>query len=729
MNLQWHTQLHPVAASAVLIGIGVWLYFLRRRMLSRMSARRVAVVLAPKIAVVSLLVLALFEPVWMVEQRDDAKGRLLAVLDVSSSMDVMDRGSESRAERARRIVDEWEKQLPGGMTVERVEFDTTVRAPGTKPAGVRGTDIGGALAALADRADIASFAGVALLTDGGDELIENIAVPPVPVSVVGIGSDPATWSDVAIEEVQFPATVEKEIEFEISADIVARAGTNPSFLSGLSSVPVTLEREQDGAWVKAAEETADLRRLRTRMKFKQMSRETGLRRYRLTVTPRSGELSALNNAREIAVDVQKKALHVLFFTRELGNDFKMIRAELARDPGITFTALFRTISERFTVQGDRQSGDDELEAGFPTSEKTLKLFDCVIIGSFAAEEWTAAQLEVLRKYAEQGGAVIFLGGEKSFGRGGYAGTAAAALFPWQVAGNEPDLELGVFPVMIPLASKAHAIVSGMERLLATESAALESVNMPGPLRAGATALLQANVGNRNVAVVAVQPYGQGKVLGVASNTMWKWARLSQPMRDAYGLFWRQAVRDLTGNVEGGRVISVRWDKDGYRPGEQAMAEVRVAGQEGGAALRLSATLAHGNDSRPVTVEPMKGQPDTYAVKAQFRERGEYQFRLVAYQGDSLLETYEKTMRIAPRMDEGARLEVDEVFLRKLAERSGGKYFREEDSVGLAKELSAGVARRKQLVERPLAQTGPWYALMILTLLVTEWVLRRKSNLF
>ena len=82
-------------------------------------------------------------------------------------------------------------------------------------------------------------------------------------------------------------------------------------------------------------------------------------------------MSVLNNERRVVVDVQKKAVHALFFTRELGMDFKMLRSEIGRDPGIAFTALFRTLSERFTVQGDRLTGDEPLEAGFPTDLKTL----------------------------------------------------------------------------------------------------------------------------------------------------------------------------------------------------------------------------------------------------------------------------------------------------------------------------------------------------------------------
>jgi hypothetical protein len=59
------------------------------------------------------------------------------------------------------------------------------------------------------------------------------------------------------------------------------------------------------------------------------------------VAPVSGEMTYMNNTRTFAVDVQKKSLHVLYFTRELGMDFKMLRSELARLPRLHFFSPWR----------------------------------------------------------------------------------------------------------------------------------------------------------------------------------------------------------------------------------------------------------------------------------------------------------------------------------------------------------------------------------------------------
>jgi len=113
----------------------------------------------------------------------------------------------------------------------------------------------------------------------------------------------------------------------------------------------------------------------------------------------------------------------------------------------------------------------------------------------------------------------------------------------------------------------------------------------------------------------------------------------------------------------------------------------------------------------------------------FRGRGEYLFRLVAYQGDNVLESYEKTFRIAPQLEEGANLEVNHEFLKRLSEKAGGTYVREDQADKLIEMLSSRLSGKTIIVETPLVQAGPYFALLLLVIMISEWILRRKMNLF
>jgi hypothetical protein len=130
----------------------------------------------------------------------------------------------------------------------------------------------------------------------------------------------------------------------------------------------------------------------------------------------------------------------------------------------------------------------------------------------------------------------------------------------------------------------------------------------------------------------------------------------------------------------------------------------------------------------VAVDTRQGRAGEFGSQCRFKERGEYVYRLVAYQGDAVLETYEKTLPVAPLLPEGSKLELDEDMLRKLAEKGGGSYVRESEADQLSKMLAAKFWQKTIVTETPVATSGPHFAVMVMVLLVVEWWLRRKANL-
>ncbi len=81
------------------------------------------------------------------------------------------------------------------------------------------------------------------------------------------------------------------------------------------------------------------------------------------------------------------------------------------------------------------------------------------------------------------------------------------------------------------------------------------------------------------------------------------------------------------------------------------------------------------------------------------------------------------------MNEGANLEVDHAFLDNQAKRSGGAYFRETDFENLVETLRSKVIDYAVSVEIPLVQDKYIYILIFLGILMLEWTMRRKMNLF
>jgi hypothetical protein len=240
----------------------------------------------------------------------------------------------------------------------------------------------------------------------------------------------------------------------------------------------------------------------------------------------------------------------------------------------------------------------------------------------------------------------------------------------------------------------------------------------------------------------MQHYGQGYSLAIATDTLWKWPKASQALSEAFSHFWRQAVRNVSQWQEGERFLSVRWDQPRYRPGERATATIGVAGRYGAGQVHLKATLGAGRASphdpsqasedrqaETLDIAGTLGSESEFNTSMVFRRRGQYVFHVDAFVGEKPLESYEKTLRVGPVLNEGAKLEVDHAFLDYLATQSGGAYFRESDFGKLAQTLRDRIVEKAVTVDVPLVQHNYVYILVLLTVLALEWTLRRKMNLF
>ena len=627
--LRWRTHLHPILAAAMILVLVVWLIVLFRRQRRSRSLRQTVLLLFPKVLIVLLIILAYFDPVRSVVQRPNRDKKIMVLLDTSSSMDCRDEPEISRAERAEELAQDLAKKLRSLIDFENLDFDVEVHsAEDTKQdaAQIRDTDLGKCLVTIADKADSVGYLSAVLLTDGGDELIQTPKLPQVPLYITGIGSSPDSWNDLAVTEVTAPKLVEQGGNFEVSADILARFASR-DFAAKVLVAQVKLEEKQQDQWQVRGSEFVRLENLKARAKFSlQAPSESGTKEYRVIVQNVDGELSSLNNVRDFSVEVRKETLHVLFFAQELGWDFSMIRKELARDPSVELTALFRVSEQRFIVQGSRQKGDEQLEAGFPSSKEVLDLYKCIIVGSFGTSQWQQNQLNALLQYVRDGGAVVFLGGENSFGRGGYDRTIIEPLFPWRISKAQSAFQIGRFGVSVPAAALGNSIIEETIRIISQlDSVSVESLNVEGPLKEGAVTLLEASAGGRYVPLVSIQRYGQGQTMAVATNTLWKWCRASDELKEAYGYFWQQTVKNMTSWEEGQRFLAIKWDQKQYNPGENASATIRIAGRHDAETLRLTAEMELEGKSTPITIEPIMGRENTFKAEMNFARSARYRF--------------------------------------------------------------------------------------------------------
>ena len=728
--ISWNPRLGSIGSALVIWILAVFLVLLYRRSNTIRSARQSLLLLAPKILMVLLLVLALFDPKWTTVEQSAEGHKVLALLDTSSSMDVADDGRSSREARAEKILARIEKDLGKNIDVERVGFhqDLSSTEASDDKETLRNTDLGASLIAARRSRDLQNYVAMLTLTDGGDEPIQLQQDRELPLFTVGVGSDPADWNDLAIHDIEAPLTAEKAARFTISIDLKSYSKT-PAFAEKLSAVKVTLQEKDESGWRYLDSETVSVNKGRHRMDFTvEGSEELGTRYFRVVTDQLEGELSLLNNTSPFEVDVRDAALRVLIYGRSIGWDFTGLKAELSSDPGISLTSIFAVSGD--SVIDERSRQDSLRLRRLPSDAAVLKSFQVIILGSFQARHLNEHQIGALKTYVENGGALVFMGGSESFGRGGWHETDLAPLFPWYLGDDEPPLRVKRYMAAVPLTSRELGIIAETAKVLdGATQVSLDALNLPGRLRPAALPILEASSDNATVAAIAQMRYGSGKVMAIASNALWKWRRSSQPaLKDAYRAFWRSSLRSLAGLTEGGQFIQLKWDQPFYRPGETAKPTISIAGRHTPGAVSLRGQLSIDGTSIEIPFSPGLSFDNDFRAQIPFLQRGDYTLALEAYDGDKLLETYTKVLHVAPRLNEGARLEVDHAFLNDLAASTGGAHFRENQISEIAAALKETLVTRSQVVAIPLVQKGFVFFGLFLLVIVAELFLRKQRHL-
>jgi hypothetical protein len=160
----------------------------------------------------------------------------------------------------------------------------------------------------------------------------------------------------------------------------------------------------------------------------------------------------------------------------------------------------------------------------------------------------------------------------------------------------------------------------------------------------------------------------------------------------------------------------------------ATAEVQVRSAEEAGSIRLVGSLSGPGGDKDVALTPVVGEANVYTAKIPLPQRGDYTFRLAAYSGANLAESYERALPVQPLIDEGASPELKEAYLRSIAAKARGIYTGETDLTPVEAFLREQVVSQQATITVPLANFKNVLALVIIALLVGEWFYRRRLNL-
>jgi len=751
----------PVAAAAVAVAAVVTV--LANRRVWAVSGGRGILCAALKLVGFVLLGLCLLEPVWM--QRKPRKGEnyVAVLVDQGRSWSVRTRDGGSGGEKLRSLLDgagntpdNWLATLGETFGVETFGFSETLeRLDGLEelPLDGEASALGRALRSVVQRFRARPLAAVLVFTDGNatdlvGDFVGRPDMPPI-YPVVLDGQKPA--ADVALGEITVEETPFEDAPVVLGVEIVASGGWDKE---------VTL-KVTSASGGEVARETVRFASGRNHhmahLRFR--PERLGTSFYKVEIDGGDGGATPENDSRHIRVNRGGRDFRVLYVAGRPNWEYKFLNRALAEDDEISLVALLRVAKREpkfewrgrggkanplFQAFGDAEAAEydrpvlvrlnttdsEELSDGFPDDAESLFAYDALILDDVEAAFFSLDQQALIREFVtKRGGGFLMLGGQESFGGGGYGDTPIADVLPVYPDTKKAGKTSGKHRFDLT----REGLLEPWLRLRDTEKAEKQrlkkitlfrTMNRVGRAKPGATVLAVSG----KETVLAAQRFGRGRSAALTVGDYWRWAMKAPGQRPQMEKAWRQMVRWLLASVP-----------------ERVAVEIEPTPEDGSGMIRLNVTVADSDyavtteaDVAMTVVSP-DGSETSLApgVSGVGDSRFEVTFRAVSpggyrvraevknYDGEVVGKT-EAGWVHDPVAEEFAQLGTNLPLLKSLAEKTGGKVLGEDDLAGFEENFPAGGIPVFDMVGISLWHV-PVVFLLAVFCFVLEWALRRGKG--
>lgn len=710
-----------LAAAVALAAVGLF-WLLRRRGLGR---KRLVLLGVLQWSVLAVLLLLLWQPALSVAVLKPQQNMVAVVVDASASMQLEQRYQQARTLVEGRLLEELKKRYPVRLYLAG-EIPTRVEKLPEAPQARR-TDLGAALRQIAADSSMLPVGAVVLFSDGADnggnlgpETLEALRRARIPVHTVGFGSE-NIQNDLEILDAALPRRVLPGSRMLLTVTLrqsgfrgrTARLAVWDGD-SVLAQKDLKLP-EDGGTW----RETVALNAGRP-----------GVRTLTVSAGPLQGETNIRNNTVERIVDVRDRKPRILYFEGEPRWEMKFIRRAVEEDGQLDLASIVRTTENRFYRQGIRSP--QELERGFPSSVDELFGYQALIIGNVEAGYFSPLQQTLIREFVDRrGGGVLFLGGRAALSDGGWHRSPLAEVLPVVLPERKGTFRREPASAKLTragLESLITRIEEDPEKNAARWKALpyLADYQQTGTPKPGATVLAEAVPGVRlRHPLLVTQNFGRGRVALLATGGTWRW-QMAQDARDqSHEIFWRQLLRWLSGSVE--ERVTLLTSRQTYEGGETVRfrAEVRDRNYLPSTSAVVSVhVMGPGGVSDTVELSPSRREPGVYEADWRAPRPGSYLAEAAARQGVEDLGRDTVTFRREDGMQEFFRTEQNRELLERLAQQTGGRYYRPSETAGLAKEIELSEAGITVRETRPV-WNAPAAFLLLAGLKTAEWLVRRR----
>ena len=756
---------------------------------SHLGTKRITTLMLLRTLAILVLLVVLFKPTVSIAPDLSAyKPYLPIIVDRSGSMSVVGENQPTRYAMAVERLATQQQKIQRHFRSEwyhfarRVDVATNVEEMyQLKPTGeyTDSTDIARAVEEVAQKYGNAQLPGLLVLTDGvhnasgAEELRRAVVDSGLPIFVVGLGSradEGGEGRNIQIVEVNAPPEAIKDNITTIQARVrisgfAGEAGEVKVFEENATE-PIVTQR----IWTDKPLDTISVPLKWTPKSVtptgEAAKASSGVRKLRIVAATKAPTDEAVtgDNETELHILVTEPRLRVVYIEGTIRPEFGALRRMLDTDPNVQLASLVRVDKNRFWSRGRI---DGKTLAYLPTTDNDFKRMDVLILGdmdrSFLEPAGGGGQgrMTKILEFVQNGGGLLMLGGQRSFGPGGYTNTPIEKALPVIVGGRAQRQEAIPFLPQLTSPGVAHPIFEGIADFFPGPGGRVPKASLPklAPLRGCVSVekvkpgalLLAINAKRRNAAgplvALAVRDAGAGRSAAFTCDTTWQW---DMPLRalgadSPYQRFWGQLIRWLakvdTKSKESKSSVVIRLDHTYVQAGRKVKVSARVQDEKGRSVPKGSVTcrITAVDASTDPDVYQLVGQEGGKVFNGEHRpgKKGKYKVQAIATDAaGKTLGSDEIILTVAPYSAEMANVAMDEKTLRDMASQSRGIY---ADLPGLPEVIDQIVERQRLTAgpiplptEYPTSAHWPiWFTVFFVIfvgLISAEWIMRRNWQL-
>lgn len=665
--------------------------------------------------------------------------QLAVLVDTSESMaDPVDEQQPRRADRVQEFFKSpTMMQARQDFDVRVFTFDQQLTETGDEPRrtvfkGDR-SNIHGALRQVVDRFRGQPLAGVLLLSDGldtvaGAQALESAppSVPMFPFELEKQFKAKARTKRLSIISVDHPHRVVVGWEAEIKVVVNA---------TGLSGQTIRLELWRDGERLQETtlafgedEQTRDVTLAVTH-------ELAGMVQYELRIPDPAADKEAQNFP--FLMEVIEAGNRVLYLQNTLGFDLKYLRQALGSDRNLQLVTYVRWPDNRLVLLSDR--GPLAQKKALEFTAAALAKYAVIVLGDLPVAAIPPEGWQAIRDFVDRGGALVLLGGANSLGSGALAETPLRELLPVKLDAKTEYRE-GNFPTEITETGLHHPVFGALFAKL-NDLPPLLTCDLVTDVAPTAEVLVQVNAGTARYPLIAANRFGQGRVVAVLTDTIWRWRLAAKSWvgtRSPYDTFWAQLMDWLIPkeqNKLADNRLELFTDKTSYLTGEQPDVRAILTTPAADSQRRVSVGLrVHTPDEKtfeyvlpPALLQTSDGRPvPGFRSSIDLTVPGVYRADATANVAGTNITATTRFVVTRPATEITGK-PINRELLTQLAESSHGKFSSLGDWPAWRQNLHVEEQHfaRVQLVD---LWNHPWLLTFLLTMLAADWIVRKLWNL-